>query len=1378
MLPKRISKQIIPARSGGGVTEASEEDIVPEEAEAPEENAASEAEETPEEDAALSAGMDEGEDTLRESELLFSDASSLPAGKGTEKNPYLITNEEELAMISNASDAHWKLAGDVILEKEFVSLPEFSGTLDGDGYRISGTIAAVPHKDSLYGIPYYETNTGLIKENTGTIKNLCLEVEISSSSYGLQGGFLVYNNHGIIENCGISGALHIIERDLDYYSFAAGGAVYANEGTIRNCYAKISMDGSCRPGPGTEVKVGGFLYRLGENGTVENCYSVSSSFGKNGGCFLMSDDGDGTLKSCYYDGDTITDAYMYTDGSGYYARHTDTMKWQPNYKDWDFVNVWAVDAAVNDGYPYLRCQRSAEPQGSLPSTLTGRGTEKDPYLIASEEQLEMVGGASDAYWKLACDIILEKEFVQIPEFSGTLDGDGYRISGTILAPRYQPFNCTHPVGFIKVNKGTIKNLCLEAETTVENFGMYGGLLADENHGLIENCSITGTIHIVENSRWYDDYHFNIGGAVYENQGTIQNCYAKVFFDGDYLTSGQGVGIGGFLGKLGENGAVENCYSISSCSSDNYRTFTNKMGCFLAHDGYKEQGTIKNCYYDGDIAVKGEYMSVDGPGYYARHTSTMKWQTNYEGWDFDNVWAIDPAANDGYPYLRSQRSAIIKHQDIKLDRKEIYLVEEAEPFQLHASIIPANATNQNITWSSSDKYVASVDSINGTVTPLAEGEATITATTEEGGLTADCKVNVIPADDKTPYVAEVIVSPDQAELKPGEECQFRAEVKGISSPGTGVQWSVSGNESAATAITSDGCLKAAENESAAELTVTAVSVADSSKKTSVKVTVLQEAVDPAQPYAYEVLADGTVKITKYKGTDKQIEVPDKIDGKEVSVIGESAFQGLENITSVKLPESITKIESGAFAWCTGLASVNLPAKITEIADTLFYSCAALTTVKLPEGVTSIGEYAFYGCTVLNNIYLPASLQTVGAYAFYGCTGLKQISYGGSEAQWKQISSGSDNECLKEAGITYNSEAPEPEDPAPGEEDKDPASYEYEALSGDTVKITGYKGTASAISIPDKIDGKSVTVIGENAFQGLESLVSVKLPESIVEIENGAFANCTGLKSVKLPAKIIKIPETAFYRCAALKTVNLPDGVTKIEAHAFYGCAVLNNIYLPASLQTVGEFAFYECSGLKKVLYGGNEGQWKQIDIDIENECLKGAEIAYGSKAPEPEDPDNPDNPDDPDNPGGEDGEGEVLPEDVPYIPGPQFTEGFWGVTTEKEYIYTRKAIKPEVHVYYRENLGDNSVDRMAEEGLDYKLSYKNNVNASRTYEAAGGQSYAVVTGKNIYKGKTGRISFVISLAPLKNVLSGDVAVVSNGKEQKKLPALSYNGKKLS
>ncbi len=77
--------------------------------------------------------------------------------------------------------------------------------------------------------------------------------------------------------------------------------------------------------------------------------------------------------------------------------------------------------------------------------------------------------------------------------------------------------------------------------------------------------------------------------------------------------------------------------------------------------------------------------------------------------------------------------------ISLNRSTLSIDEGASAV-LTATVKPADATNQNVTWSSSNSSVASV--ANGKVTGVAEGTATITATTEEGGFEATCKVTVM------------------------------------------------------------------------------------------------------------------------------------------------------------------------------------------------------------------------------------------------------------------------------------------------------------------------------------------------------------------------------------------------------------------------------------------------------------------------------------------------------------------------------------------------------------------------------------------------------------------------------------------------------------
>ncbi|GAA0434443.1 hypothetical protein GCM10008934_24860 [Virgibacillus salarius] len=64
-------------------------------------------------------------------------------------------------------------------------------------------------------------------------------------------------------------------------------------------------------------------------------------------------------------------------------------------------------------------------------------------------------------------------------------------------------------------------------------------------------------------------------------------------------------------------------------------------------------------------------------------------------------------------------------------------------QLTETVSPSNATNKGVTWSSSDEAIATVDS-TGLVTAVAEGNATITVTTDDGGKTATSEITVIAA----------------------------------------------------------------------------------------------------------------------------------------------------------------------------------------------------------------------------------------------------------------------------------------------------------------------------------------------------------------------------------------------------------------------------------------------------------------------------------------------------------------------------------------------------------------------------------------------------------------------------------------------------------
>ena len=192
---------------------------------------------------------------------------------------------------------------------------------------------------------------------------------------------------------------------------------------------------------------------------------------------------------------------------------------------------------------------------------------------------------------------------------------------------------------------------------------------------------------------------------------------------------------------------------------------------------------------------------------------------------------------------------------------------------------------------------------------------------------------------------------------------------------------------------------------------------------------------------------------YTGTE--FVVPATVNDKPVTAIGEGAFAyNFPNLTSIKLPDTITVIEINAFRDCTSLTTVNMPGTLTTIGEQAFFGCkslvsitlpdsitsigrqafgdcASLTSVTFPKGITTIPENAFYDCKKLNSVIIPDSVTSIESSAFSGCSSLKtidipgsvtsfasnvfdhaftsfeRINYGGTKAQWMESNGASES-----------------------------------------------------------------------------------------------------------------------------------------------------------------------------------------------------------------------------------------------------------------------------------------------------------------------------------------------------------------------------------
>lgn len=166
------------------------------------------------------------------------------------------------------------------------------------------------------------------------------------------------------------------------------------------------------------------------------------------------------------------------------------------------------------------------------------------------------------------------------------------------------------------------------------------------------------------------------------------------------------------------------------------------------------------------------------------------------------------------------------------------------------------------------------------------------------------------------------------------------------------------------------------------------------------------------------------------------------------------------------------------------------------------------------------------------------------------------------------------------------------------------YEIDEENG-TAAITKYTGEGGDVTIPDMIDGKSVTKLADSAFES-SAITSVRIPDSVTEFGKDVFYDCAKLVSVRLPAELESMGENTFAYCESLKSVELPEGLKTIGKRAFEGCIALENVIFPDSLESMGDAAFLGCesftditipAGITEIPYAAFEACTELVNIEF-------------------------------------------------------------------------------------------------------------------------------------------------------------------------------------
>ena len=254
-------------------------------------------------------------------------------------------------------------------------------------------------------------------------------------------------------------------------------------------------------------------------------------------------------------------------------------------------------------------------------------------------------------------------------------------------------------------------------------------------------------------------------------------------------------------------------------------------------------------------------------------------------------------------------------------------------------------------------------------------------------------------------------------------------------------------------------------------------------------------------------------------NKTLERIDMTSCNKLTIIGELAFAGCENLTNIIFPENIEEIGGTAFSNCEALASVDLSncKKLDKIGESAFNWCPSLEEILLPESLSSIGKSAFCGCKIRNIDFSACKLLSkFPDNLFNMCKSLEEVV-------WPPH--------LKEIG--------------------DVAFSDCESLR--------------RVELPD-----SVEVLGEQIFSGCK-LKSLSLPKNIKKLPvlTVALRAEAQIKSLDMSrCKKLKVL-TAPITCSS-KTIVFPVGVEEIEADVFkynFKHGQFESIFLPPTIKEV-------------------------------------------------------------------------------------------------------------------------------------------------------------------------------------------------------------------
>ena len=351
------------------------------------------------------------------------------------------------------------------------------------------------------------------------------------------------------------------------------------------------------------------------------------------------------------------------------------------------------------------------------------------------------------------------------------------------------------------------------------------------------------------------------------------------------------------------------------------------------------------------------------------------------------------------------------------------------------------------------------------------------------------------------------------------------------------------------------------------------------------------------------------------TDTDIVIPYEYNGLPVKEIAQEAFLWESSLTSITIPDSITKIGRNALGYSNfsyneyenGLYlgnSHNPYLVLVKVKD------PSATSFTCHEDTKIIYSNAFESCTKLRNLTLADGLVSLAEDTFIYSESLRYKTYndalyiGSADNPYLVLVKATDS-CTSLSGMHSKT--------------KFIFYYAFQSSNLTSIDIPSSLGeriicdyafsnctAATYIAI-----GNGVTQIGANAFYGCSNVTWVRLVAKTVKtIGDEAFNRCYAISKVYIddiaawcaiefgdntssPLSCIIGPGDLYLNNTLVTELTIPDGVTAINAYAFED-SKLTSITIPQSVTSIGYRAFEYCPSLETIHYLGTKAQWEAIE----------------------------------------------------------------------------------------------------------------------------------------------------------------------------------------